>query len=107
MRSFLEGEVEEDLDKSASRGTSHVVVDVWEISVLEAHEVVDVLEDLGGKGDRGGDLSGKGLSDEAGVEVGELGGHIEELAEGALPMKDIRVRKYGSILESHIFILNA
>ena len=91
VRSFFKGEVEEDLDQSTSRGTSQVVVDVGEIAVLELHEVAHVLEDLGGFGDGGSDLSGEGLSDEAGVEVGELGGHIEELAEGALPIK-IRVK---------------
>lgn len=88
-----EGEVEEELHESAGSASNQEVVHAVEVEALLLHvqEHLHVSEDLRELPDGAGHNSGEGLGDVAGVNVGEVGSEVEELAQGALPIEQ-RVR---------------
>jgi hypothetical protein len=85
--SVLNGEVHELLEQSAECATCLIVVKVGEVTALNVSEGREVSHQLGEVSDGGGNDSGEGLGDVAGVEVGELGCLVEELTQGALPKR--------------------
>lgn len=78
--SVVDGEVEEDLDELSNRHTPVEPVECWVCgeSFLTGEDWTDGSENVGVNQETGGDLSGKSLNDERGVEVEDLSEQVQD-----------------------------